>query len=52
VICTLPGEKHCLGAFPTTAMTHFAIQEYLDGKAADWMEKFSDEQCQAGFMAE
>jgi hypothetical protein len=33
-------------------MTHLAIQEYLDGKAADWMEKVSDEQYQAGIMAE
>jgi len=30
-------------AAPTTAMTHIAIQEYLDGKAVDWMEKVSDE---------
>ena len=29
-------------------MTHIAIQEYLDGKGADWMEKVSDEQYQAG----
>jgi quercetin dioxygenase-like cupin family protein len=39
------GEKHWHGA---TAMTHFAIQETLDGKAVDWMEKVSDEQYQAG----
>jgi hypothetical protein len=32
------------GAALTTTMTHIAIQEYLDGKAADWMEKVSDEQ--------
>jgi hypothetical protein len=25
-------------------MTHFAIQESLDGKAVDWMEKVSEEQ--------
>jgi hypothetical protein len=25
-------------------MTHIAIQEQLDGKTADWMEKVSDEQ--------
>jgi quercetin dioxygenase-like cupin family protein len=37
-------EKHWHGAAPTTAMTHLAIQEHLDGKAADWMEKVSDEQ--------
>ena len=39
-----PGEKHWHGASPTTAMTHIAIQEALDGKAVDWMEKVSDEQ--------
>jgi hypothetical protein len=33
-------------------MTHIAIQEYLDGKATDWMEKVSDEQYQAGQKAE
>ena len=36
-----PGEKHWHGAAPTTAMTHIAIQESLDGKAVDWMEKVS-----------
>jgi quercetin dioxygenase-like cupin family protein len=39
-----PGEKHWHGAGPTTAMTHIAIVEVLDGKSADWMEKVSDEQ--------
>ena len=39
-----PGEKHWHGATPTTAMTHIAIQEALEGKAVDWMEKVSDEQ--------
>jgi quercetin dioxygenase-like cupin family protein len=38
------GEKHWHGASPTTAMTHIAIAEALDGKAVDWMEKVSDEQ--------
>ena len=42
-----PGEKHWHGAAPTTAMTHIAIQEQLDGKAVDWMEKVSDEQYRA-----
>lgn len=42
-----PGEKHWHGAAPTTAMTHIAIQEQLDGKAVDWLEKVSDEQYQA-----
>ena len=41
-----PGEKHWHGAAPTTAVTHIALQEYLDGKAADWLEKVSDEQYQ------
>jgi quercetin dioxygenase-like cupin family protein len=44
VILIPPSEKHWHGASPTTAMTHIAIQEYLDGRAADWMEKVSDEQ--------
>ena len=39
-----PGEKHWHGATATNAMTHIAIQEQLDGKAVDWMEKVSDEQ--------
>ena len=39
-----PGEKHWHGATPTTAMTHIAIQEALDGKSVDWMEKVTDEQ--------
>ena len=38
-----PGEKHWHGAAPTTAMTHIAIQEQLDGKVVDWMEKVGDE---------
>jgi quercetin dioxygenase-like cupin family protein len=44
VIWFLPGEKHWHGATPTTAMTHIAIQERLDGKTVEWMEKVSDEQ--------
>ena len=39
-----PGEKHWHGATPTTAMTHVAIQEKLDGKVVEWMEQVSDEQ--------
>lgn len=46
-----PGEKHWHGAAPTTAMTHIAIQEQLDGKVVDWMEKVSDEQYNAKFGA-
>lgn len=44
VVWIPPGEKHWHGAAPTTAMTHLAVQEALDGKAVDWMEKVSDEQ--------
>ena len=44
VVSILPGEKHWHGAKPTTAMTHIAIQEKLNGKAVDWMEQVSDEQ--------
>ena len=44
VVWFAPGEKHWHGAAATTAMTHIAIQERLDGKAVDWMEKVSDEQ--------
>jgi quercetin dioxygenase-like cupin family protein len=39
-----PNEKHWHGASPTTAMTHIATQEQLDGKVVDWMEHVSDEQ--------
>src|SRR5215510_5686288 len=39
-----PGEKHWHGATPKTAMTHIAIQEALNGKPVDWMEKVSDAQ--------
>ena len=46
VVIFAPGEKHWHGAAPTTAMTHIAIQEALDGKAVEWMEKVSDEQYQ------
>lgn len=44
VVSFLPGERHWHGATPTTAMTHIAIQEKLEGKAVDWMEKVSDDQ--------
>jgi quercetin dioxygenase-like cupin family protein len=47
VIGVPPGEKQWHGASPTTAMTHIAIQERLDGKTVDWMEKESSEQYQA-----
>ena len=41
-----PGEKHWHGASPTTAMTHIAIAESLDGKVVDWLEQVSDAQYQ------
>jgi len=44
VVTIAPGEKHWHGAAPTTAMTHIAILERLDGKNVDWMEKVSEEQ--------
>jgi quercetin dioxygenase-like cupin family protein len=39
-----PGEKHWHGATPITAFTHTALQEQLNGKAVDWMEKVTDDQ--------
>jgi quercetin dioxygenase-like cupin family protein len=39
-----PGERHWHGASPTTAMTHIAIAEMLDGKAVEWMEHVTDDQ--------
>jgi quercetin dioxygenase-like cupin family protein len=48
VVSFPPGEKHWHGATATTAMTHIAIQEALNGSPVDWMEKVSDEQYQAG----
>jgi quercetin dioxygenase-like cupin family protein len=42
VVWFAPGEKHWHGATATTAMTHIAIQEKLNGKTVDWMEKVSD----------
>jgi quercetin dioxygenase-like cupin family protein len=44
VVWIPPGEKHWHGATPTTAMMHVAIQEALNGKPVDWMEKVTDEQ--------
>jgi quercetin dioxygenase-like cupin family protein len=44
VIWCPPGVKHWHGATPTTAMSHIAIQEALNGKVVDWMEKVTDEQ--------
>jgi quercetin dioxygenase-like cupin family protein len=47
VIWFPPNEKHWHGAAPTTAMTHIAVQEQLDGKVVEWMEKVTDAQYQA-----
>ena len=44
VVSCRPGEKHWHGGTPTTAMSHIAIMEALDGKYIEWMEKVSDEQ--------
>lgn len=42
VVWFAPGEKHWHGAAPSTAMTHIAIQERLDGSAVTWMEHVTD----------
>lgn len=44
VVWIAPGEKHWHGAAPTTAMTHIALVERLDGISSDWLEKVTDEQ--------
>lgn len=44
VISCPPGHKHWHGATSTTGMSHIAIQEALNGKPVDWLEKVSDEQ--------
>jgi quercetin dioxygenase-like cupin family protein len=46
VIWFEPGEKHWHGACATTAMTHIAIQEHVDGKVVDWLEHVTDQQYQ------
>ena len=43
-----PGERHWHGATVTTAMSHIAVQEKLNGSPVHWMEKVSDEQYRAG----
>ncbi|MES1208058.1 MAG: cupin domain-containing protein [Pseudomonadota bacterium] len=47
VVTVGPNEKHWHGATPTTAMTHIAIQEALDGKPVEWLEKVTDQQYNA-----
>jgi quercetin dioxygenase-like cupin family protein len=44
VVSIAPNEKHWHGATATTAMTHIAIQEKIDGRMVDWMEQVSEEQ--------
>lgn len=39
-----PAEKHWHGATAINGMTHIAIQENLNCKVVDWMEKVTDEQ--------
>jgi quercetin dioxygenase-like cupin family protein len=39
-----PGEKHWHGATSSNGMSHIAIQEKLDGKTVEWLEKVSDDQ--------
>ena len=51
VVCP-PGEKHWHGATATTAMSHIAIQEALDGKVVEWLEKVSDQEYSAEAAAE
>ena len=48
VVWFAPGEKHWHGATATNAMTHIAIQERLDGKVVDWLEKVTDAQYGGG----
>jgi len=52
VVWIPPGEKHWHGAGATTAMTHIAIVERVEGTSSDWMEKVSDEQYLAGSKTE
>jgi quercetin dioxygenase-like cupin family protein len=44
VVAIAPNEKHWHGASPATAMSHIAIQESLEGKNGDWLERVTDEQ--------
>jgi len=44
VVWCPPGERHWHGATPTTAMTHIAVLEQLDGKSVEWMEKVGDDE--------
>jgi quercetin dioxygenase-like cupin family protein len=44
VVWFAPNEKHWHGAAPTTAMSHIAVQEALDGKVVEWMEHVTDQE--------
>ena len=44
VVWIPPGVKHWHGASATNGMRHIAIQETVDGRNVDWLEKVSDEQ--------
>ena len=46
VVWFAPGEKHWHGASATAGMSHIAVQERLDGKTADWLEKVTDDEYQ------
>ena len=49
VVWASPGEKHWHGATESTSLSHLAIQEALDGKAVEWMEKV-DEKSPTGHL--
>lgn len=51
VVSCPPGEKHWHGATATTAMTHIALVEQLDGKAVEWMEHVTDQEYAAAQRA-
>ena len=44
VVAFAPGEKHWHGATPTTAMSHIAVQEKLNGTQVQWLEHVTDAQ--------
>jgi quercetin dioxygenase-like cupin family protein len=48
VIWCPPGHKHWHGATPTTSMTYIAIQEALEGKNVNWLQKVTDEEYLSG----
>ena len=51
VVSCPPGEKHWHGATASTAMTHIALVEQLDGQAVKWMEHVTDEEYAAAQKA-